>query len=301
MTQVECTRRPILLSWLRVKVTGASVEYVGSITIHEEMCKALGLAERELVQIRNERTGVELWTYVIYGEDSLSCPPGTLCLNGAAAHLVNVGDIVHISAYGNLTPLDASSFQSRSWDAVQNGYTDIVKTIGTPPDHWAADAVLEYASGKIHRPRITEIRTDVGMPSIRLDSSWCQQAGILHNQAAHIVNATTGQRDVLAVHYSAVNGGDCAIRLPAFGPHPTTGYGSRSGYNQGDVIIVMCYMQIQRELILRNQQPPMQLCFPFEKPSSETIMDSSTSLNSFSRKCLKHNDKIKGQMRMNNF
>ena len=80
----------------RVVVTGADLDYIGSITLDQTLIQAAGLCEYEKVHILNISNGSRLETYVIKG------PPdsGEVCINGAAAHLVSRGDSVIIVAYG---------------------------------------------------------------------------------------------------------------------------------------------------------------------------------------------------------
>ncbi|MGB0886431.1 MAG: aspartate 1-decarboxylase [Chitinophagales bacterium] len=84
----------------RVTVTQADLNYVGSITIDENLMDAANLYENERVQIVNVNNGERLETYVIKGERG----SGTLCLNGAAARKVAVGDILIIISYAMMTP-----------------------------------------------------------------------------------------------------------------------------------------------------------------------------------------------------
>ena len=79
----------------RVKVTQAELNYVGSITIDEDLMDAANIVANEKVQIVNNNNGARLETYVIRGERGT----GTVCLNGAAARLVQVGDILIIISY----------------------------------------------------------------------------------------------------------------------------------------------------------------------------------------------------------
>ena len=80
----------------RATVTEAQVEYVGSITIDRDLMDAVGLAVGECVLVADMTDGARFETYVIEG------PPGsgTICINGAAARLVDVGDQVIIMAFG---------------------------------------------------------------------------------------------------------------------------------------------------------------------------------------------------------
>lgn len=91
----------------RVKVTQADLNYVGSITIDEELMEAAHLLEGEKVQIVNNNNGARLETYVIRGERG----SGVICLNGAAARLVQVGDVVIIISYAYMTPEEAKTFR----------------------------------------------------------------------------------------------------------------------------------------------------------------------------------------------
>ncbi len=90
----------------RATVTEANLNYVGSITIDENLMKAANLFEGEKVQIVNNNNGERFETYVIKGE----ADSGMICLNGAAARKAEVGDIVIIISYAFMSPEEASSF-----------------------------------------------------------------------------------------------------------------------------------------------------------------------------------------------
>lgn len=79
----------------RVRVTQAELNYVGSITIDEDLMDAANIIANEKVQIVNNNNGARFETYVIKGERGT----GTICLNGAAARLVQVGDVIIIISY----------------------------------------------------------------------------------------------------------------------------------------------------------------------------------------------------------
>ena len=79
----------------RATVTEANLNYVGSITIDENLLDAVGMVANEKVQIVNNNNGARLETYIIPGERG----SGVVCLNGAAARLVQKGDIVIIISY----------------------------------------------------------------------------------------------------------------------------------------------------------------------------------------------------------
>ena len=83
----------------RATVTQAELDYIGSITIDSELMEAAGIQEYELVTISDCNNGNRLETYVIAGEPG----SGVICLNGAAAHLVTVGDKVIIMNYCQMT------------------------------------------------------------------------------------------------------------------------------------------------------------------------------------------------------
>ncbi|ANS74829.1 L-aspartate 1-decarboxylase [Paenibacillus yonginensis] len=82
----------------RATVTEANLNYVGSITIDEDLMEAADLLENEKVQIVNNNNGARLETYVIPGPRG----SGVICLNGAAARLVQPGDTVIIISYAQL-------------------------------------------------------------------------------------------------------------------------------------------------------------------------------------------------------
>ncbi len=91
----------------RVKVTQAELNYVGSITIDEDLMDAAGLLENEQVHVVNNNNGERLITYVIKGERG----SGIICLNGAAARRAQVGDIIIIISYAMMTPEEARTYK----------------------------------------------------------------------------------------------------------------------------------------------------------------------------------------------
>lgn len=88
----------------RAVVTQAELNYVGSVTIDEDLMDAAGIYEYEHVHIVNVNSGSRIETYVIAGERG----SGTVCLNGAAARSGQKGDIVIIMSYANMTPEEIS-------------------------------------------------------------------------------------------------------------------------------------------------------------------------------------------------
>ena len=90
----------------RIKVTGADLNYIGSITIDEDLMDAANVIQGEKVQIVNNNNGERLETYVIPGPRG----SGELTLNGAAARKVNVGDVLIIISYAIMDIEEAKTF-----------------------------------------------------------------------------------------------------------------------------------------------------------------------------------------------
>ena len=91
----------------RVTVTEANLNYIGSITIDEDLMDAANLIENEKVQIVDNNKGERFETYVIKGERGT----GVICLNGAAARKVQPGDIVIIMSYATMEFEEAKLFK----------------------------------------------------------------------------------------------------------------------------------------------------------------------------------------------
>jgi len=91
----------------RVKVTGADLNYIGSITIDEDLMDAANIIEGEKVQIVNNNNGERLETYAIPGPRN----SGEITLNGAAARKVAVGDILILICYGMMDIEEAKNFK----------------------------------------------------------------------------------------------------------------------------------------------------------------------------------------------
>jgi aspartate 1-decarboxylase len=91
----------------RATVTEANLDYVGSITIDRDLMDAADLLPNEKVQVVDNDNGARLETYVIEGPRG----SGVICLNGAAARLVHVGDTVIVISYAELEDADA-----RTWE-----------------------------------------------------------------------------------------------------------------------------------------------------------------------------------------
>ena len=91
----------------RVTVTGADLNYIGSITIDEDLLDAAQIVPGEKVQVVNNNNGERLETYAIPGPRN----SGEVTLNGAAARKVAVGDILIVISYAQMTPDEARTFK----------------------------------------------------------------------------------------------------------------------------------------------------------------------------------------------
>ena len=100
----------------RVRVTEANLDYVGSITIDEDLMDAAGIVAGEKVQVVDNTHGARLETYTIPGRRG----SGEICMNGAAAHLMHPGDTVIIMAYALMTPDEAKGFKPQIIFPVDN-------------------------------------------------------------------------------------------------------------------------------------------------------------------------------------
>ncbi|KIN34940.1 Aspartate 1-decarboxylase [Bacillus subtilis] len=111
----------------RATVTEANLNYVGSITIDEDLIDAVGMLPNEKVQIVNNNNGVRLETYIIPGKRG----SGVICLNGAAARLVQEGDKVIIISYKMMSDQEAASHEPKV--AVLNDQNKIEQMLGNEP------------------------------------------------------------------------------------------------------------------------------------------------------------------------
>lgn len=91
----------------RVKVTGADLNYIGSITIDEDLMNAANIVQGEKIQVVNNNNGERLETYVIPGPRN----SGEITLNGAAAHKVNIGDVLILITYAMMSQEEAKTFK----------------------------------------------------------------------------------------------------------------------------------------------------------------------------------------------
>lgn len=93
----------------RVRVTESDLDYIGSITVDEDLLDAAGIMVGERVYIVNVNNGERFDTYTIRGKRG----SGEVCLNGPAARKVQKGDVIIIIAYAQMTPEEAKSFQPK--------------------------------------------------------------------------------------------------------------------------------------------------------------------------------------------
>jgi aspartate 1-decarboxylase len=100
-------QRPMMIGKIhRATVTQADLHYVGSITVDADLLDAADLYPGQQVDVVDVTNGARLTTYVIPGERGA----GQICINGAAAHLVDPGDVVILIAYGTLSDEDARTY-----------------------------------------------------------------------------------------------------------------------------------------------------------------------------------------------
>ncbi len=112
----------------RARVTEANLNYVGSITIDEEILDAVGMVANEKVQVVNNNNGERLETYIIPGKRG----SGVICLNGAAARKVQEGDIVIIVSYKLIGEEHVSRHVPKV--AIMDENNTIVEMLGTEPE-----------------------------------------------------------------------------------------------------------------------------------------------------------------------
>ncbi|MGM7701652.1 aspartate 1-decarboxylase [Pseudalkalibacillus sp. Hm43] len=111
----------------RARVTEANLNYVGSITIDEDILDEVDMLPNEKVQIVNNNNGARFETYIIPGERG----SGTICLNGAAARLVQEGDVVIILNYTMMTEEEARKHQPTV--AIMDEHNRIIEKITAEP------------------------------------------------------------------------------------------------------------------------------------------------------------------------
>ncbi len=93
----------------RATITETNLEYVGSLTIDEDLMDAAGIMANEAVLVADLNNGTRHWTYAMPGERG----SGAMCTNGAAAHLVNKGDLVIVMCFGYFTVEEAAAHRPK--------------------------------------------------------------------------------------------------------------------------------------------------------------------------------------------
>lgn len=111
----------------RARVTEADLNYVGSITIDEDLMREVDILPNEKVQIVNNNNGARFETYVIPGERG----SGVMCVNGAAARLVEEGDVIIVIAYALVNDADLGEFRPKI--AIMNENNKIEQFIEEEP------------------------------------------------------------------------------------------------------------------------------------------------------------------------
>ncbi|MCM3617338.1 aspartate 1-decarboxylase [Sutcliffiella horikoshii] len=111
----------------RARVTESNLNYVGSITIDEDILDAVGMVANEKVHIVNNNNGARFETYIIPGKRGGK----DFCLNGAAARLVQEGDVIIVISYAMMAEEKVKGHQPKV--AVMNESNEIVEVLGTEP------------------------------------------------------------------------------------------------------------------------------------------------------------------------
>lgn len=112
----------------RARVTEANLNYVGSITIDSDILDAVGMVPNEKVQIVNNNNGARFETYIIPGTRG----SGVVCLNGAAARLVQEGDVVIIISYALVPEEKVATHEPKV--AIMNEQNQIVELLHAEPE-----------------------------------------------------------------------------------------------------------------------------------------------------------------------
>jgi len=109
----------------RATITGADLHYEGSVTIDSDLLRSAGIIENEAVCIWDVNNGERFETYAIEGQAG----SGVVCVNGAAAHKVNVGDLIIIAAFGWMADEEAVEWKPRVvFVDAQNRQVDLGRT-----------------------------------------------------------------------------------------------------------------------------------------------------------------------------
>ncbi len=112
----------------RARITEANLNYVGSITIDEDLLDAVDMLPNEKVQVVNNNNGARFETYIIPGKRG----SGVICINGAAARLVQEGDVIIIISYALVSEDKIKNFSPKV--AILNEKNEIVEMIRQEPE-----------------------------------------------------------------------------------------------------------------------------------------------------------------------
>ncbi len=127
----------------RATVTHADLHYVGSVTVDSDLLDAADILPGELVSIVDITNGARLETYTIAGERG----SGVIGINGAAAHLVNVGDLVILMTYAQMTTAEALDFAP---SVVHVDAANAIVHLGTDPAEAILPGLLRPAMAQSH-------------------------------------------------------------------------------------------------------------------------------------------------------
>lgn len=131
----------------RATVTEANLHYVGSVTVDQDLLDAAGILPGELVSIVDITNGARLETYTIAGERN----SGVIGINGAAAHLINPGDLVILIAYAQMEDAEARTYEPKIVHVDENNR---MITLGTDP----AEALQEGTQRPPHARTLSAAR-----------------------------------------------------------------------------------------------------------------------------------------------
>jgi aspartate 1-decarboxylase len=128
----------------RAAVTGASLDYEGSLTVSADIAETVGLLPYEKILVGNLQNGERFETYVIYGAPG----EGVIELNGATAHLGKIGDLLTIMSFARLTPEEARTHRPRI--AVLNRQNQVIRRESgeTPASRREWEAEVSHVSDR---------------------------------------------------------------------------------------------------------------------------------------------------------
>jgi aspartate 1-decarboxylase len=128
----------------RAAITGASLDYEGSLTVSADIAETVGLLPYEKILVGNLQNGERFETYVIYGAPG----EGVIELNGATAHLGKIGDLLTIMSFARLTPEEARTHRPRI--AVLNRQNRVIRRESgeTPASRREWEAEVSHVSDR---------------------------------------------------------------------------------------------------------------------------------------------------------